>query len=241
MSCLLAIETATDTCSVAVLQEQTIVACSTLTRPRAHAENLVPMILEVLQRSRVAPSDLDVLAVSAGPGSYTGLRIGVSTAKGLAYAAGADLVAVSSLEALAFQVLPFTRCGDLIGSLFPARQQEVYLAVYRSTGSDLETVVEPSVHDVEEPLPLPSASADVTLWLVGGGVPALTSRLPRAPQRIRLLGQEDITPSAVPVARLGLRRWQAGAVEDLALFEPHYLKPFVARKPRRSLFDRRFT
>src|SRR5690554_576977 len=101
---LLAIETATNVCSVAVAQSGRLRAEISLSRPRAHAEHLVPMIQDALRYADVRADQLQVVAVSSGPGSYTGLRIGVSTAKGLAEAVEAALVGVPTLMGLAAQI-----------------------------------------------------------------------------------------------------------------------------------------
>ncbi|MEO1077246.1 MAG: tRNA (adenosine(37)-N6)-threonylcarbamoyltransferase complex dimerization subunit type 1 TsaB, partial [Bacteroidota bacterium] len=97
----LGIETATDVCSVALLEDDAVLAEASLRLPRQHAARLMPLVRDVLAHTGRATTDLDLVSVSEGPGSYTGLRIGVSTAKGLCLATGAALVGVGSLDALA--------------------------------------------------------------------------------------------------------------------------------------------
>ncbi|RMH54049.1 MAG: tRNA (adenosine(37)-N6)-threonylcarbamoyltransferase complex dimerization subunit type 1 TsaB, partial [Bacteroidetes bacterium] len=111
---LLALETATDVCSAALAEGDRLLVEETLYRARLHAERLVLLIEDVLRHADLTPAAVAAVAVSGGPGSYTGLRIGVSTAKGLAAATGAALVAVPSLEAQAAAVAPFAAAGDLI-------------------------------------------------------------------------------------------------------------------------------
>ena len=130
-STLLALETATDVCSAALMRDGTLTAQASLHRPRVHAEQLAPLIRDLLARAAVDRSALDAVAVSMGPGSYTGLRIGVSTAKGLALAVDAVLIGVPTLEALAASVQPCAELGDVACALLDARRDEVYAAAYR--------------------------------------------------------------------------------------------------------------
>ncbi len=237
---LLAIETATDVCSVALMQGDHVTVELALTRPRAHAENLTPMIREALRYGEVDSRDLDAVAVSSGPGSYTGLRIGVSTAKGLALAADARLVAVPSLEALAASVAPLAAPGEAVCALFKARRHEVYAAVFRVSekNNKLDVVAETTALELDDlPAWLPQGTG--RLWLVGAGVPRAVSVLEdRFAGELRPLDPSRFAPSAASVARLARPRLAEGRVEDLARFEPFYLKEFVAKKPQSSIFEK---
>lgn len=123
-------ETATDVCAVAVSRDGVLLVEVTLDEPRRHAERLVPMVDEALTSAGVSPADLTAVAVSAGPGSYTGLRIGASTAKGVAFALSIPLVPVPSLQALAASVeVP---AGTLVVAAFGARRGEVYAQSFRA-------------------------------------------------------------------------------------------------------------
>ena len=237
---LLALETATDVCSVALMQGDRVTVALSLSRPRAHAETLTPMIREALRYGEVAPRDLDAVAVSAGPGSYTGLRIGVSTAKGLALAADARLVAVPSLEALAASVAPLARPGEAVCAVFNARRNEVYAAVFRVTeqADRLDGVAETTALSLDDlPAWLPPTTG--RLWLVGEGVPRAVSVLQdRFAGEVKPLDPLQFAPSAASVARLARHRLAEGRVEDVARFEPFYLKAFVAKKPQSSIFEK---
>ncbi len=235
-SALIALETATDVCGVALAQAGRVTVELTLSRPRAHAENLVPLIADALRYAGLPVTALDAVAVSQGPGSYTGLRIGVSTAKGLAMAVGARLIGVPSLAALAHQAAPAARPGDFIGAAFNARRDEVYAAVYAvgEAGALTPVVPETACAPAELPARLP-AHPPGCLWLTGEGAPALAQALTPALTgypRIKLL---PVSVSAAAVARLALTR---DTGEDLATFEPFYLKAFVARRRTRSVYDR---
>lgn len=238
MALLLALETATDTCGVALADGRRVLAEAAVHRPRAHAETLVPLVRDVLRTGDVARTDLDAIAVSAGPGSYTGLRIGVSTAKGLAMAVGAALVAVPALEAMAWAAQPAMRTGDAVCALFPSRRAEVYAAVYRRSDASLgllaPATASPTATLAERLLTL---DAD-TLWLVGPGADRLRPLLADPPYLIHALPADLVPPSAARVARLGARRLEAGATEDIASFEPQYLKAAQATMPQQTAFEK---
>ena len=234
---LLALETATDTCSVALLRDGHVEVDLALHRPRAHAERLVPMVQEALHLGGLAPADLDAVAVSMGPGSYTGLRIGVSTAKGLCFATSAQLVGVPSLEALAHPAAAFAAEGDLIVAATNSRRHEVYAAAFRLADGVLQAVAEPAALETTDLAgwlpPAPGA-----LWLVGSGAERAAAPLQADGHAPRLLPPTLLPPSAAPVARIGYARVMRGETEDVAAFEPRYLKEFVARRPERSIFER---
>jgi len=238
---LLALETATDLCSVALLQDDRVTVELTLARPRAHAENLVPMIRDALRYGGAHPRDLDAVAVSSGPGSYTGLRIGTSTAKGLALAVDASLVAVPSLEALAALAAVLAAPGDAVCALFNARRREVYASVFRVTEQQTagDALAETTALPVEA-LPgwLPRIHGQ--LWLVGEGAAGVRSLVAAHTDYVlRSLDPSVAQPSAAWVARLAASRFAEGRTEDVAHFEPFYLNPFVAKKPQGSIFEKR--
>lgn len=234
---LLALETATSVCGVALLKDGTLLAEASLHRPRVHAEQLAPLVEALLARSKVAPAELDALAVSMGPGSYTGLRIGVSTAKGLAMAVDAALIGVPTLEALAASVCPYARDGDVVSAILDARRDEVYAAVYRIDGHTLAPLTETSALNV-------GALADwidarnAPLWLVGEGGAKAAPALEAAGYAPRTLPADLHAPSAAWVARRAWPRLERGASEDVAAFEPYYLKAFAGTHPEATPFER---
>lgn len=237
---LLAIETATDVCSVALAQDDRVTVELSLSQPRRHAESLAPLIDDALRYGRLAAADLDVIAVSAGPGSYTGLRIGVSTAKGLAMAVGARLVGVPSLDALATAAAPAARSGDVVAAFFPSRRHEVYAAAFTVDADRHLVPLRPaSALAGTEVAGWLDAAPGTTVWLAGEGSARVTEPLgAEASLDVRVLDASEAAPSAARVARLGLARAAAEVWEDLSAFEPAYLKAFVAKTPTASAFDK---
>lgn len=231
---LLALETATDVCSVALLDKGgRLVSMVETLEPRSHAARLVPLVQDLLAEHDRASSDLSAIAVSAGPGSYTGLRIGASTAKGLAWVTAADLVAVPSLEAFAFGAQGRLVEGDLLVAAFRSRRGEVYAAAFARRDDGLATV-SPAEARLLGALPawLPDYTGE--LWIAGEAGALVADALARP---ARTLSLNELRPSAASVGALGWARWQAGETEDVATFEPDYLKAFVAKRGG-SIFDR---
>jgi tRNA threonylcarbamoyladenosine biosynthesis protein TsaB len=236
---LLALETATDVCSVALMADGQIIADLTLRRPRAHAESLVPMIKDALRYAGLATTVLDAIAVSMGPGSYTGLRIGVSTAKGLAMAVDAKLIGVPSLEALAAAAASRVAPGEVICALFNARRHEVYAAVFFVIEKNkMEVVVEATALQVEEVPAWLAATEGERIFLVGEGVPRVAPLLHNLHHDVQIFDPATVAPSAIWVAQQAIPRYKQGQFEDLAAFEPFYLKAFVAKKPKASIFEK---
>ena len=152
---ILAIDTASRSCGVAVVSDGAVLAEINDVSGQTHSRHLMGMVDRALAMSVGPPQRIDAYAVTRGPGSFTGLRIGISTAKGLAEAAGKPLVGVSSLEALAWQVFPTDR---LVVPMLDARRKEVYAARFRRKGSGLRPVgregalaPEAAVADIAEP------------------------------------------------------------------------------------------
>lgn len=220
---LLALETATDTCGVAVLQDDELVAEMHLHQPRVHSARLTPLIEEALNQAAVSPESLDAVAVSMGPGSYTGLRIGVSTAKGWALATSANLVGVPTLEAYASQLVPLASSGDVACVLLDARRDEVYAGAFRVGSTELTEHAPTKALTVDALLGW-IGSVDGRLWLLGDGAPKAREALAPVGSSQRLVTPEDVSPSAGWVARRGRHRLTTEGPDSVTTFEPFYVK-----------------
>lgn len=236
MTLLLSLETATDVCAVAVSRDGRLLAELILDEPRRHAERLVAMVDEVLAKAGLGPADLSAVAISAGPGSYTGLRIGASTAKGLAFALSIPLVPVPSLLALAASVdLPM---GTIIVAAFGARRGEVYAQAFRSGGETLPApLAGPVAGSPGDVLPhlVTAGAAELTVFL-GDGADLLARAA--TGHGLRFEARPDARPTAAAVARVGDALLGTGASVDADAFEPYYLREFTAKLASGSIFDR---
>lgn len=217
---MLGIDTATGVASVGVVGAHQFVERA---QPvgGSHARALLPLIDGVLADAGVRLSDLRRIAVSIGPGSFTGLRIGLSVAKGLALATGIPLVGVPTLEAFAHAV---GAGPDPIWPVLDARKGEIYAACFRWQGEELITEMAPTA--IAPAALLERLTAPCTL--VGDAVDAYATAWTSLPRGIRRLGLSDRPPSGAMVARLGVHR----AVTPLAALEPAYCRPCEAEMQR---------
>ena len=230
MSRFLLIETSTALCSVALAVDGKIASTRESDQPRAHAAMTAPFIKGLLDDAGMLASDLDAVCVSAGPGSYTGLRVGVSTAKGICFAAGVPLLAVGTLDVLVQQArdngLVPEGCRYVI-PLLDARRMEVYTAVFSPDGRRL-TEVEPRVIDADS---FSAERAGGPVLFIGDGAAKCSEAL--AGPQTRFV---QTFPHASAMLGLAMREFEAGNFKDTAYFEPFYLKDFIATVSRRKLF-----
>lgn len=221
---ILAVDTATKTCSVAVVDEVSVISEYTVNHNDTHSRFLMGMIREILDISHLSVKALDGFAVTIGPGSFTGLRIGLSAVKGLALATGKPLVGVSTLEALAFQV---SATDKLICPVMDARRKEVYSACYRYRGINLEPVRAPmavnpvkAVENINEPC-----------ILVGDG--ALLYQEPIKNRLGDMAIFADCTRNIIRASAVGhiaMNRFKSNDTDDAALIEPFYIRKSDAEK-----------
>lgn len=217
---ILNIETATRNCSVSIAVDgETKVVKEYAGEGYAHAEKLHVFIEEALQEAGLTYAGLTAVAVSMGPGSYTGLRIGVSAAKGLCYALNLPLIAIDTLELLARKI---NVAEGLIIPLIDARRMEAYTAVFdasynRIRGTEAEIITEESFSGYSAPL-----------HLVGDGAAKCVGVLPE--DKI-VYHQDAVFPSAAQMGALSYAKYKISDTVDVAYFEPYYLKDFIAGKP----------
>jgi tRNA threonylcarbamoyladenosine biosynthesis protein TsaB len=222
MALVLNIETATTNCSVSLSKDgEILVLKEDNSLNYSHAETLHVFIKEVFEVAKIKPDEIDAVAVSKGPGSYTGLRIGVSSAKGLCFALNKPLISVSTLESLAHQVN--TEKGYIVPML-DARRMEVYSAILTNEYSmfrevKAEVLSEDSYADLLK---------EGKVYFVGNGVEK-TKQLIDHPNAIFVEGK---LPSAREMAVLSNLKYKKSDIEDVAYFEPFYLKDFIAIKKK---------
>lgn len=220
MSLILNIETATKNCSVGLSKDGKCIALKELAEQNfSHAEKLHVFIEELLQEANLKVEDLKAIAVSQGPGSYTGLRIGVSAAKGLCYALSIPLIAVDTLEVIARKINPeVSGENGIIIPMIDARRMEVFSAFFdvnytKIRDTKAEVIDASSYQEISE-----------TLHLVGDGAMKFKDVLTDA--KFRFYPEVEF-PSATEMAIISHQKFQNNQFEDVAYFEPFYLKDFV--------------
>ena len=218
---ILNIETSTKACSVAIHNDGKLLNCKeSVTEEFSHSEKLLLFISDVMNESRISFSQLNAVAVSMGPGSYTGLRIGVSTAKGLCYALDIPLISVSTLQAMAYGMLSVSK-ADLFCPMIDARRMEVYSAFFDSDNIMVRKIqadiVDGSSYDFE---------LKKKVIFFGDG----SDKLKDVIKHKNAIFQSDFYPSAEFIGVLSYNKFVESNFEDVAYFEPYYLKDFVAGK-----------
>lgn len=237
MALILCIETGTDVCSVALARDGELLALRESEEGQDHARKLGVYIDEVLTGSEVEPKELDAVAVSKGPGSYTGLRIGVSTAKGLCYALGIPLIGIGSLDSLVRVAQEDNEAGILdiedwdkarLCPMIDARRMEVYAQVF---DSNLRPLNEVGAHVITAESFAEFISTDAEFVIFGNGALKCVDVLPK--QGVKFI---DVVPSARGLVEASYEVFQSGEFEDVAYFEPFYLKDFVVTTSKKKFF-----
>ena len=235
MALILCIETGTDICSVGIAENGELVSLRESDEGRDHARKVGVFVDEILKENRLDPDDLDAVAVGKGPGSYTGLRIGVSFAKGLCYGLRKPLVAVGSLDALCEVAREDYEAGILavedweravLCPMVDARRMEVYTQLFDAQGQPL-TEVSAEVVGPESFAAFRGQGRPFVIF--GSGARKCADILPDAVC-------VEVTPSVRGLAQLAQRAFDEGRTEDIAYFEPFYLKDFVVTTSKKKLF-----
>jgi tRNA threonylcarbamoyladenosine biosynthesis protein TsaB len=233
---ILHLETATNICSVALSKGKKLLAIRETDEDRSHGAVLTVFMQEVLEESKLKATDIDAISVSKGPGSYTGLRIGVSVTKGFAYAHNISVIGISTLRVLCVAALDDIRLKDIqkdhnkisLCPLLDARRMEVYTAAFTEKGKKIEEVSAKIIdeHSFENLLEKGS------VVFFGNGSDKIKDTIKH--ENAHFIN--GITPSAKHMIPLALQSYNKKQFEDTAYFEPFYLKDFVATIPKKKIF-----
>jgi len=214
---ILNIETATKNCSVSIAKNGEILAIKELNNGNySHAEVLHPFIVDILEEANITSQELDAVAVSKGPGSYTGLRIGVSAAKGLCFAFDKPLISIETLRSLAHSI---SIDKGVIIPMLDARRMEVYAAVFNS---DYDSVREIKAEIIDETSFLEYLE-NQKVYFLGDGAQKCKEIITHE----NAVFVDDKFPSSKEMAELSYSKYKKNDIEDVAYFEPFYLKDFV--------------
>lgn len=215
--------------TVALQCDDILVGEYTIHNKKTHSQTLLPMIHDMLEMAGVGVDELDAIAVAAGPGSFTGLRIGASTAKGLGQALDIPLIAVPTLEALAYNL---AGADALVCPMMDARRNQAYYGIYDVSGDVPETVVAQAAAPVEDVIRQVNETGRETIF-VGDGVPVFAGQLEAGLQRSYRLGADSVRyQRASSVVALGKRYLEQGHRMPAASFSPIYLRLSQAERER---------
>lgn len=225
MATILHLETATTNCSVSIAKDgEMLVLKENNAANYSHSEQLHVFIKEALEEASLLFTDLDAVAISKGPGSYTGLRIGVSSAKGLCFSLDIPLISVPTLQSMAHQV--DVKPGELAIPVLDARRMEVYSCVYDDVYKDVR---ETRAEIIDEDSFAEYASAS-KVYIIGSGAEKIRGAL----EHPNFIFDESLVPSAKDMIRIAFEKYQSNEFEDVAYFEPYYLKDFVLQQKKKK-------
>ena len=233
MALVLSLETSTTICSAALHDDGKLLSSKELLTPQLASSQLAPIIDQLFKESKISSKEIKSVAVASGPGSYTGLRIGVATAKGICFALQIPLIAVNTLELMAYQVVnsstfqsPPERGPDeaLLCPMLDARRMEVYCLL-----SDLSlNSVEPTQAKIIDEDSFNEWLSQRIIYFFGNGADKCRGII-RHPNAKFI---ESINPSAIRLGEMAFQKFNKNEFEDLSTFEPHYLKEFMVKKPK---------
>ncbi len=231
---ILCIETTSDICSAAIVTEHGVMAIRESGEDREHSRLLAPYINELFNETGIGSKDLDAVAISAGPGSYTGLRIGTSLAKGIAYGSGIPLIAVDTMLALwhnmvaSYPSMVEPGSDRLFVPMTDARRMEVYCSVIAADG----TIVSPVSATIIDEESFSNLLEKGEVLFFGSGAEKCRSVITRPGA---IFPEERIGCSAAAMREPAIKACSEKRFEDVAYFQPLYLKEFMATRPKKSL------
>ncbi len=227
MSLILQIETATTVCSVALSENGSVLAHKEIQQRNIHAEAITVFIDEILKDAGKQYHQLNAVAVSCGPGSYTGLRIGISVAKGLCFALDIPLIAVETLEAMIDGLIAQNSFDDQTGLLLcpmiDARRMEVFTAVFNTKGEKIR----PTSAEIIDENSFDDLLNTHKILFFGDGAIKCSEVLGKNPN-VQII--PEFLNSAIYLTKKAAEKYQTKSFEDVAYFEPYYLKDFIAGK-----------
>ncbi len=229
MAIILNIETSENICSVCLSKDGKLLSKKESSEERQHAKLLSGFIEEVFNDAKIDIKQIDAVAVTKGPGSYTGLRIGVSTAKGICFGLDKPLIAIGTLDSMAIASADkYKDKSMLYCPMIDARRMEVYTQVF---DNELNTVVDIKALVLDE-----NSFSDILknnkVCFVGSGMPKFKEII----NNENAVFDEEIKPSAENIIKKAEEKFLKKEFEDVAYFEPYYLKDFIAIKPKNKVF-----
>jgi len=225
MAIILHLETATTNCSVSISKDDEIVVLKENNAASySHSEQLHVFIKEALKEASLSFSDLDAVAISKGPGSYTGLRIGVSAAKGICFSLDIPLISIPTLQSMARQV--DLKPGELVIPALDARRMEVYSCVYNNNYQEVRETRAEIINEES----FVEYFGENEVYVVGSGAEKCRGVL----QHPNFIFDESVVPSAEDMVSMAFEKFESKQFEDVAYFEPYYLKDFVLQQKKKK-------
>jgi tRNA threonylcarbamoyladenosine biosynthesis protein TsaB len=225
MALILSIETSTRVCSVSLHEGQKVIGLKELFTDKSHSSLLAILIRDLIAECGYKTGDLNAVAVSKGPGSFTGLRIGISAAKGLCYALDVPLISVNTLEAMVKGMLKYNLLDALLCPMLDARRMEVYCLI----ADNRWKIYEETQAVIVDENSFADLLANKKIIFYGPGAQKIENMFKEKSNAIFI---KEIYPSAMQIGHMAFNKFVKGDFENLAYFEPFYLKEFISKKPK---------
>jgi tRNA threonylcarbamoyladenosine biosynthesis protein TsaB len=224
---LLALDSSSIVATAALIDEDKIIGEMIVNHKKNHSQKLMPLIQQLLNETEVNIQEVDAFGVCIGPGSFTGIRIGLSTAKALAQVGNKPLVGISTLEGLAFN-LPYSR--GIICPILDAQREQIYTGLYKWEGNQMFSIVEDHAIAVEDWIEELRKRAE-TIHLIGDGIPKFASTFKeRLGEKVSIAPITARMPRASSIANLALQKVIGGEANDYKSVVPHYIRKSQAEQ-----------
>ena len=233
---IICLETSTAVCSVALCDSSGVVALKESSENKSHASKLTVFIGDLLAQAGLRPAELEAVVVSKGPGSYTGLRIGVSTAKGIAYAAGIPLIGIETTRAMFYGITEEIKHKYVLDNtslyvpMLDARRMEVFFSVLNAEGNTVKDISAEIIHEDS----FSEIPENVRMLFFGDGA----SKCRQVLKRNNTGFADEFRISAAFMYGLAYKSLRERRFEDIAYFEPFYLKDFITSRPKKNILGR---
>ena len=224
---ILALDTSSIVCTVAIMDDDRLIGEQIINHKMTHSQKLMPAIDMLLKSCEVSMKDIDLIAVAEGPGSFTGLRIGVATAKGLAHTMNIPVIGVSTLDALAMNV-PFA--NGLVCPLLDARRDQVYTAVYKWDHGILEVIEKPMAISIDELIEKLLPRPEKIVFIGDGAIKNKDKLVENLKDRVEIGPNTIRMPRASSVAQIALKKGKDGDTQSFYSLVPEYLRKSEAER-----------
>ena len=226
---ILTIDSSSLVATVGIVENEAVIAEYTVNLKKTHSQTLLCMIDEIFKMTGIAKTDIKAIAVTDGPGSFTGLRIGAATVKGLALALNIPIIAISSIDVMAYN---YNHCNKMICPIMDARRNQVYTGLYKCEEEKMVTIMEPCAIPIEELVDFVKSENEQTIF-IGDGVPVFRNFIDENLEVRHFYGLPHLNRQrAATLGSMALKMFNEGKVIDADTFAPKYLRLSQAERER---------
>ena len=226
---ILAIDSSSLVASVSLVSQETIIAEYTINLKKTHSQTLLPMIDEIFKMTGSNKKDIKAIAITSGPGSFTGLRIGAATAKGLALVLGIGIIPIKTIAAMAYN---YNHCNKIICPIMDARRNQVYTGIYRCVDEKLETILDTCAISIEELIKRLEMINEEAIF-IGDGIPVFKDIIDNQLKVSHIYAKQHMNRQrSATIGAMAWEKYKKGEIEEADLFSPDYLRLSQAERER---------